>query len=115
MNNPRSSFLLEPPQQPLPTALAFLRQARFCLRESYLVKVEGALEMLSDEQVWWRPNESSNSIGNLLLHLAGNLRQWVIAGVGKAEDLRDRQREFTERKQISKAELLDLLRTTLAE
>jgi len=115
MNNLRSSFLLEPPEQPLPPALAFIRQARFCLRESYLVKIEGALGALSDDQIWSRPNESSNSIGNLLLHLAGNLRQWVIAGVGGAEDLRDRQREFNERNQIGKAELLDLLKTTIAE
>jgi uncharacterized damage-inducible protein DinB len=115
MNNQRTSFLLEPPELPLPTALAFLRQARFSLRESYLVKLEGALGLLSDQQIWWRPNESSNSIGNLLLHLAGNVRQWVIAGVGGAQDVRDRPREFTERKQISKAELIDLLKTTIDE
>jgi uncharacterized damage-inducible protein DinB len=115
MKNPQSSFLLEPPEQPMSAAMALLRQARFSLRESYLVKIGGALEVLSDEQIWWRPNESSNSIGNLTLHLAGNLRQWVIAGVGGAQDVRDRQREFTERKQTSKGELLDMLRTTLAE
>jgi uncharacterized damage-inducible protein DinB len=115
MKNPRSSFLLEPPERSQSIALAFLRQARFCLREVSLDKIEGALGLLSDEQIWWRPNEASNSIGNLLLHLAGNARQWVIAGVGGASDVRDRQREFTERKRMSKADLLDLLKVTLGE
>jgi uncharacterized damage-inducible protein DinB len=115
MENQRSSFLLEPPERPLSSSMALLRQAKFSLRESNLVKIEGALRSLSDEQIWWRPNESCNSIGNLLLHLAGNLRQWVIAGVGGAEDLRDRQREFTERKQISKVDLLGLLKNTIDE
>jgi len=115
MKNLRSNFLLEPPEQPLPAALAFIRQARFCLQESYLIKIESALAVLGDEQIWWRPNELSNSIGNLLLHLAGNLRQWLIAGVGGAVYVRDREREFTEREQKSKSELLALLKTTLDE
>ena len=50
--------------------------------------------MLSDEQLWWRPNAESNSVGNLMLHLAGNVRQWIVSGVGGAEDDRDRDREF---------------------
>jgi uncharacterized damage-inducible protein DinB len=111
----QKSFLLPPPAQPLPAGLAFLRQARFRLREDYLFKIRGALEVLSDEQVWWRPNEASNSAGNLLLHLEGNVRQWVIAGVGGAADIRDRQREFACRAQIGKAELLARLEATLAE
>ncbi|MCI0336014.1 MAG: DUF1572 domain-containing protein [Acidobacteria bacterium] len=115
MKNPRSSYLLEPPEQPLPAALLFLRQARFCLREDYLVKIESSLGLLSDEQIWWRPNEASNSIGNLVLHLSGNARQWIIAGIGGAEDARDRQREFAERGQTSKARLFDLLKSTLDE
>lgn len=115
MKEERKSFLLEPPAEPQPSSLAFLRQSRFYLLEEYWVKIQTAVGLLDDEQVWWRPNEESNSIGNLLLHLSGNLRQWIIAGIGGADYARDRQREFAERDQISKAELLDLVRSTLAE
>ncbi len=115
MSDSRRAFLLEVPPSPLPTGLAFLRQARFRLREDYYIKISRTLEMLSQEQVWWRPNEASNSIGNLLLHLCGNLRQWIVAGVGGAPDVRDRLREFAERDSRSKAELLALLEATLTE
>jgi uncharacterized damage-inducible protein DinB len=115
MKETRKSFSLEPPAQPLPSSLAFLRQARFRLVEDYLVKINLALDELDDEQIWRRPNESSNSIGNLILHLSGNVRQWIIAGVGGAPDARDRAREFAERRQIGKRELLDLLNKTLDE
>jgi len=115
MNELRRSFLVVPPPSPLPAGLAFLRQARFRLREDYRVKIRGALAALSEEQVWWRPNEASNSVGNLLLHLSGNLRQWVVAGIGDATDLRDRPREFTARDSSQKTELLALLEATLDE
>ena len=99
----------------MPASLAFLRQARFALVEEFLVKISGAIDPLSDRQVWQRPNEESNSIGNLMLHLAGNARQWIVAGVGDATDVRDRPREFAERNPIGKAELLSLLRTAIEE
>lgn len=111
----RRSFLLEPPPAPQPAALAFLRHARFRLREDYLVKITAALAELTDEQIWWRPNEYSNSIGNLILHLAGNVRQWIISGVGGEPNIRDRASEFVERRQISQEELLALLMATLNE
>ena len=115
MKNQRRSFLLEPPEQSLTASLAFLRHARFRLREDYLVKISAAINVLTDEQIWWRPNEESNSAGNLILHLAGNVRQWIIAGVGGAPNTRDRASEFAERRHIRKDELLDLLRATLDE
>jgi len=111
----KRSFLLEPPPSPLPAAQAFLRQARFRLREDYAVKIAAALGELTDEQIWWRPNEASNSIGNLILHLCGNAGQWIIAGVGGATDTRQRAAEFAERDQISKTELNALLTQTLHE
>ena len=46
------------------------------------------------EAIWWRANDQSNSVGNLLLHLAGNVRQWIVCGVGGAADVRDRASEF---------------------
>jgi hypothetical protein len=69
-------------------------------------KIKHCLGQLSDEQVWWRPHPSLNSIGNMILHLCGNLRQWIVCGVGGAADDRDRPQEFSERGPISKAELL---------
>ncbi|HZF39632.1 MAG TPA: hypothetical protein VE715_12465 [Blastocatellia bacterium] len=75
MPDQRKTFVLEPPDRSLPASLMFLRHARFRLLEDYFVKIAAAIEDLDDEPVWRRPNESSNSIGNLLLHLSGNVRQ----------------------------------------
>ena len=108
-----SSFLLEPPPSPLPAARGFLRHARYRLRDDYLVKITAALMELTDEQIWWRPNDASNSIGNLILHLCGNARQWIVAGVGGATDARDRAREFAQRDRIARGALIALLEGTL--
>ena len=94
---------------------AFIQNARQLLKEEYLPKVERCVERLTDEQVWWRPNSESNSIGNLLLHLSGNARQWIVSGLGGETDKRERQAEFDERRIIARDELLALLRTTIAE
>ncbi len=83
--------------------------------EEYLPKIERCLEQLTDEQVWWRANEESNSIGNLLLHLSGNARLWIVCGLGGALDSRTRQQEFDERSTIPRAELLPRLRMTIAD
>jgi len=79
-------------------------QAISCLRYG-CGKIEHCLNQLDDQQIWWRPAEDMNSIGNLLLHLAGNLRQWVVSGVGDAVDTRQRQLEFDERRLIPKSEV----------
>lgn len=97
------------------TAKAFIAKARSLLNDEYLPKIERCLRELTDEEVWWRANRESNSIGNLLLHLAGNARQWIICGVGGAVDRRARQQEFDERSLISREELLERLKQTLAE
>ena len=88
-------------------------QAREFLREEYLPKIERCLERLTDEQVWWRSSSESNSIGNLLLHLSGNARQWIVSGLGGEADDRVRQAEFDERTTIPRNELLSRLRTTV--
>jgi uncharacterized damage-inducible protein DinB len=93
----------------------FISCAREFLVEEYLPKIERCLERLTDEQIWWRPNEESNSIGNLVLHLCGNARQWIVSGVGGAVDHRERDAEFAQREAVARAELLTLLRTTLAD
>jgi uncharacterized damage-inducible protein DinB len=93
----------------------FVAEARRYLLEVYLPRIERCAESLTDEQIWWRPNEESNSIGNLLLHLAGSTRMWVVSGVGGCEVERDRQSEFDERAMLPRAELLSRLRDSLAE
>jgi uncharacterized damage-inducible protein DinB len=109
------SFLIDPPASPLPPAIAFLRHARFRLRDDYVVKIGASMSDLTDEQIWWRPNEASNSIGNLVLHLCGNARQWIVAGIGGAADTRDRAREFASRDRIDRDTLLGVLAETLAD
>ena len=96
-------------------ARAFLVYAADYLRGDYLPKIERCLERITDEQIWWRANEESNSIGNLILHLCGNATQWILSGVGGRPDNRDRDSEFERRDPISRAELQTLLRSTVNE
>jgi uncharacterized damage-inducible protein DinB len=96
-------------------AHAFIAQSRRFLSDDYLPKIERCLDALSEEDVWWRANESSNSIGNLLLHLAGSTRAWIVGVAGGSPSPRDRQREFDERERIPRAELIARLRQTLAD
>jgi uncharacterized damage-inducible protein DinB len=103
---------------PSPTpniSAAFIDQARALLLEEYLPKIEECLAHLTDEQIWWRPNEQSNSIGNLLLHLAGNARQWIVSGVGGQLDKRERDWEFGQRSGMTRDELRKRLRDTMGE
>ena len=92
---------------------AFIQRARDFLANDYLPKIERCLERLTDEQIWWRPNLNSNSIGNLILHLCGNARQWIVAGLGEAADDRKRDLEFAQREIIERGELLAHLKGTI--
>ena len=96
-------------------ARAFIDRASAFLSHDYLPKIERCLEQLTDEQIWSRPNEASNSIGNLVLHLCGNARQWIVSGVGDNPDRRDRNSEFKQREIIPRVELLERLQTTVRE
>jgi hypothetical protein len=93
---------------------AFVDAARKELAEA-LAKIRHCLAQLTDDDVWWRPNDKMNAIGNLVLHLCGNMRQWIISGVGGAADVRDRPAEFAQRQLIPSAELLKRLVDTVAE
>lgn len=93
---------------------AFIQESRKLISKEYLPKIERCLEGLTDEQIWWRSNPQSNSIGNLLLHISGNARQWIVSGLGEEIDKRVRQTEFDERGNISRDELLARLKTTVA-
>src|SRR3977135_3586999 len=97
------------------TCQSFIASARAYFAEDYLPKIERSLDLLTDEQIWWRANPQSNSIGNLLLHLSGNVRQWIVCGVGGAPDNRDRDSEFAQRDRIPSRELLAGLKQTLSE
>jgi hypothetical protein len=83
--------------------------------ESALERIKHCLGQLSDEQVWHRSQPNFNSIGNLILHLCGNLRQWIVAGVGGTPDVRNRPAEFAERGPVPKEELLRSLEAVVEE
>ena len=93
----------------------FLESSRQTLLDQYWPRLRACVESLTDEQVWWRPNEASNSIGNLLLHLNGNVRQWLVSSFKQVDDRRDRPSEFQERRMVPPSALLEELGRTLAE
>jgi len=94
---------------------AFIQQASDFLVREYLPKIERCLEQLEDEQIWWHANPQSNSIGNLILHLCGNARQWIVCGLGGEADHRHRDAEFAQTDIIERQKLTELLRTTIAD
>jgi uncharacterized damage-inducible protein DinB len=73
------------------------------------------VEPLNQDQIWWRPNQASNSIGNLLLHLNGNIRQWMLSGMGSTEFARNRDAEFDEQEHLDSAVLKTQLGQTIQE
>lgn len=76
--------------------------------EESCYRIEKVLNILSDEQIWYAPNSHTNSIGNLILHLCGNVRQWIGTGIGQLPDIRYRAEEFT-RINVPREELLEHL------
>lgn len=72
-----------------------------------------AFDQLTEEDIWKRPNESLNSVGNLILHLCGNITQYVISSLGESEDDRDRDLEFSTTSGYTKAALLEKLTETV--
>jgi uncharacterized damage-inducible protein DinB len=92
----------------------FIRVSRHELRQR-LLRIEYCLEKLTLEQIWSREHEIENSVGNLVLHLCGNIRQWIISGVAGAADNRDRDAEFSRREPMGAGELAKRLRETVEE
>ncbi len=97
------------------TAELFIEFSRHKLLEQYWPRLRACVESLSDDQVWWRPNDSSNSVGNLMLHLNGNLTQWLIAPFQNLEDTRDRPAEFNRRDGIAAEALVAMMEETMAK
>ena len=77
--------------------------------------INHCVNQLTDDQVWWRPSESMNSVANLLLHLSGNVRQWIVSGVGGVADVRERQKEFDQRSSTPKTELMQQIGSAVAD
>jgi Protein of unknown function (DUF1572) len=96
-------------------AALFLEFSRTKLLDQYWPRLRITVESLTDEQIWWRPNHSCNSVGNLILHLNGNVGQWLVASFDQREDNRNRPAEFAERRRIPGKELLERLSGTLEE
>lgn len=96
-------------------AASFLERSRYYLCREYPVKIRLAVESMPADRLWWRPNETSNSVGNLLLHLSGNVRQWIVSGVGGQADVRKRNMEFAARGGVAASGMLDGLEATLRE
>ena len=94
---------------------AFIHRSQAYLKGDYLPKIRLAMEGLAQEDIWWRPNSASNSIGNLVLHLAGNIRQWVVSGIGGAPDDRRRDEEFAQDGGLSGNDLLAHLERAVGE
>lgn len=87
-----------------PEAQTFIQQAIFRMEEN-LERIQKCLKELQEEEVWKRPNPSSNSVANLIIHLSGNITQYIIASLGEQEDQRDRDAEFAAKDGLSKSEL----------
>ena len=93
----------------------FLAQARRLLLQVHLPRIEACMRRLTSEQIWWRANPASNSVGNLALHLEGNVRQWIVSGLGGAPDRRQRDLEFSQLGPIPRRILLARLRKAVRD
>src|SRR3954468_2631242 len=92
----------------------FLETAAATLRLS-LGKIEACTGKLTEAQIWAKGGANENAVGNLVLHLAGNVRQWIISGLGGAPDIRERDKEFETADGMGTAELNGLLRAVVEE
>mgnify|MGYP000639807866 CR=1 FL=1 len=81
---------------------------RRVFEESY-ARIFKCLEVMDDPQIWFAPNKNIPSVGNLILHLCGNMRQWVLSGLGNKLDNRDRDSEFIPQQDIRKCDLIFLM------
>ena len=93
----------------------FLERARHYLGVEYPAKIRAALLTIPADKLWWRANASSNSAGNLVLHLSGNVRQWIVSGVGGAPDVRHRDGEFAAQGGGDHASLIATLEAACAD
>lgn len=95
-----------------PLARIVVAQFRRRLLDEQLPRLRRCAELLGDARIWQRPHRHGNSVGNLLLHLAGNTTQWILATFGAIDDRRERAAEFAAEGGRSAADLLELLERT---
>lgn len=92
----------------------FISHAIFRMAEN-TPRIANCLDELSEEEVWQRPNDSSNSVGNLILHLCGNITQYIHSALGGKPDERTRDMEFALTGGIKKGELMSMLGDVVSE
>lgn len=83
--------------------------------EENLLRVKQCFRHLTDDEMWLRPNDFSNSIANIILHLCGNIRQYILSGLGEQQDTRERDEEFASRGGFLKNEVLNMLEETIEQ
>ena len=103
---------MEPTNNLSDVALAALRNRITQILPS---QIRACVDELTEEQLWWRPNEQTNSVGNLVLHVSGSMRHYLSRGVGGIEYQRDRPAEFAERGPIPRAQLLATFDETISQ
>ncbi len=96
-------------------ARGIAREFRCYMLDEYVPRIDGCVRRLTEAEVWHRPSPHCNAIGNLLLHLEGNVRQWILCGLGGEPDRRERASEFAAaQSDLSAVELVRRLRATVA-
>ena len=93
-------------------AKEFITQSIYRINEN-TPKIVSCINELGEDEIWKRPNNVSNSIGNLVLHLCGNITQYIISSLSEAEDTRERDKEFSANGGYSKSELINKLKATV--
>ncbi|HEY2375691.1 MAG TPA: DUF1572 family protein [Gemmatimonadaceae bacterium] len=99
----------------MPVEQNFIDRSRAYLTDEFRIKLRRTMDTLPPDMLWWRPNEESNSVGNLVMHLDGNVRQWIVGAVGGAADVRNRAGEFATREGATREELMRRIEQTLDE
>jgi uncharacterized damage-inducible protein DinB len=95
--------------------MEFQKESVAFLLHTHFPRLKRAVETLPPGDLWWRPHEGANSVANLLLLLAGNVRQWIVSGLGGAPDHRLRAEEFSARSGDGPARLLAHLESAVKE
>lgn len=78
-------------------------------------RISHCVKQLNHDQLWWTPSPNQNSVGTLIRHINGNLRQWAIAGILQTKDERIRDNEFDPRSQLDATHLLSSIQQTISE
>jgi uncharacterized damage-inducible protein DinB len=105
----------DPQPSPNPVGQALIADCRRRLFDESLPRLKKCLALLSDEEIWTRPNAETVSAGNLVIHLCGNVRQWIVSRLGGAPDIRQRDAEFSEPGPMPRGKLQERLDTVMDE